>query len=230
MTDVARPKSFKAVRFFADASVTAVAEMDRIGRWQELDEGDVLIPAGKPFDRIFFLVHGELRASFYTRLGKVVYLPQALHGGLVEGAALAGRACLPYSVEAVKQSTVASLEARAFLSFAERSPGLMRTLVAALIESYESCVSHIVELSTLNARARIHKELLRLCRDVQQPDGSATILYPPTRAEFANRVNTQREAVSRELSNLQSLGIVLRRDGALFIPSVSKLAEFQSQE
>jgi CRP-like cAMP-binding protein len=86
-----------------------------------------------------------------------------------------------------------------------------------------------VELSTLNARARIHKELLRLCRDVQKPDGSATILYPPTHADLANRVNTQREAVSRELSNLQALGIVLRRGGALFIPSVAKLAEIDSE-
>jgi CRP/FNR family cyclic AMP-dependent transcriptional regulator len=221
------PASLKDVEFFANIGTADLAELDRHCRWQEFDEGSVLVPAGKQIDRVFFLVHGELRSSFYTRVGKVVSMPQILQGGLVEGAALAHRSSLPYAIEAVKRSTVASFEASTFLGLAERSAQLMRALIAALVDSRESCVRQIIELATLSARARIHKELLRLCRDAQQPDGSSTIFYPPTHAEFANRVSTQREAVSRELSHLQALGIVLRREGTLYIPSVSKLGEIQ---
>jgi len=221
------PPSLKDVEFFANIGTADLTDLYRHCRWQDLDEGAVLVPSGAKIDRVYFLVRGELRSAFYTRVGKVVVIPQFSRGGLIEGAALARRGLLPYAIEAVKRSTVVSFEASTLLGFAERRPQLMCMLIEALVDSRETCVRQIIELSTLNTRARIHRELLRLCRDAQQPDGSSTILYPPTHAEFANRVGTQREAVSRELSHLQGLGIVFRRDGTLYVPSVSKLYEIQ---
>src|SRR3954453_14283830 len=127
------PASLKDVEFFANISAADLAGLDRHCRWQELDEGSVLVPAGRQIDRVFFLVHGELRSSFYTRVGKVVSMPPIVQGGLIEAAALARRSSLPYAIEAVKRSTVVSLEASTFLGFAERSSQLMRTLIAALV-------------------------------------------------------------------------------------------------
>jgi len=217
--------SLKGVEFFSNLTLADLADLDRRCHWQDLDEGAVLVPAGVEIDRVFFLVRGEMRSVFYTRAGKAVSMPMILQGGLIEGAMLVRHGSLSYAIEAVKRSTVASFDTSTFLGFARRKSQLMRALLAALVDSRESCIRQIIELSTLTARARIHRELLRLCRDAGAVDGSSITIDPPTHAEFANRVSTQREAVSRELSNLQSLGIVMRRDRSLYIPSVSRLSK-----
>jgi CRP-like cAMP-binding protein len=210
--------------FFTDLDNATIAELEKQSIWHDLADGEILIPPGWAFDRVYFVLHGELRASLETLLGRVISLPVGNEGGLAEGSALAGPTSLPYVVKAVRPSMVVSIEAASLASCAAGTPLLMQRLFAALAEARERYIRQIVELSTLSVRARIHSELMRLCRGSQSADGSATILYPPTHADLANRVSTQREAVSRELSALQALGIVKRRDGALFVPSVAKLA------
>jgi CRP/FNR family cyclic AMP-dependent transcriptional regulator len=43
-------------------------------------------------------------------------------------------------------------------------------------------------------------------------------------SDIANRISTHREAVSRELSRLVSIGLLLREKGSLKIMDVEKLA------
>ena len=221
-------RSLRALAFFRDARPSTVAELDRRCRWAELDEGENLLVAGEHPDRVCFLLRGDLRFCFYTRVGKVVHLPAADEGSLVCATALVPNLPLPFSIEAARPSTVASIGARAFLGLVEQDRDLMQALTRSLIERQHAFVRQIVEISTLNVPARIHSELLRLCRGGTRPDGSALIAPIPTHAELANRVGTQREAVSREMSHLQHMGIVVRRDGALFVPDVSRLVELQA--
>lgn len=221
------PVSISEIAFFSGIGNSTIHELNRRSRKHELDIGDILIPAGARVDRIYFTLRGELRSYFYSRLGRVVSLPQAHQNGFLEGTALTGPTSLPYTIEAITPSTVVSVDANGLFSCAERNRILMQRLFDALIDARKVYIEQIIELSTMSVKARIYSELIRLCRDKQDRDGSATILPPPTHADLASRVGTQREAVSRELSNLQSLGVVKRRGGALFVPSVSKLATLQ---
>jgi CRP/FNR family transcriptional regulator, cyclic AMP receptor protein len=216
--------SLAALVLFTDVDNATIAALEQQSIWHDLADGEILIPSGRACDRVYFVLRGELRASLDTPLGRVISLPLGHEGGLAEGSALAGPTSLPYAVKAVRPSMVVSIDAASLLSCAAGSPLLMQRLFAALAEARECYIRQIVELSTLSVRTRIHSELMRLCRGRQSADGSASILWPPTHADLANRVSTQREAVSRELSTLQALGIVMRRDGALFVPSVARLA------
>jgi CRP/FNR family cyclic AMP-dependent transcriptional regulator len=216
--------SIAELAFFTDVDNATVAELEQQSVWHDLADGEILVPSDRASDRVYFILRGELRAQLDTLLGGVISLPLGHEGGLAEGSALAGPTSLPYAVKAVRPSMVVSIDAASLVSCAAGSALLMQRLFAALAEARERYIRQIVELSTLSVRARIHSELMRLCRGWQSADGSATILWPPTHADLANRVGTQREAVSRELSTLQAFGIVKRRDGALFVPSVARLA------
>jgi CRP/FNR family cyclic AMP-dependent transcriptional regulator len=222
--DLSDIEHFHAVR------PSTLAEMNRRCHWFHLEDGDVLIPAGERVDRVFFLLEGELRFPVYTRTGKIVWLPSAHEGSLVNEVALSGDLlAVPYSIEAAGPCTIASIGNRAFLDIIKNDPEALQAIVQMLVERQHSFVEHIVELSTLSVRSRVHSELLRLCVESIDTDGSAMISPIPTHTDLANRIGTHREAVARELSYLQSVGIVLRRAKELFVPDVSRLTDLLSK-
>jgi len=80
------------------------------------------------------------------------------------------------------------------------------------------------EFSTLAVRNSIHAELLRLAGAAPKEGGAAVLSPGPSLSEIANRISTHREAASREISRLASIGL-LRREGAnLKITDLEKLA------
>lgn len=223
----ASSRTLRSIEILRNVDSSTLTELDRRCRWLDLREGDVLAGAGEHLNRVFLLLTGEVRFSFHTRVGKTVSLPPASAGTVIDATGLAGLP-LPYSIEAGGYCTVASISARTVMELAARDRGLMQVLTTTLIERQHLLVRNIVELSTMSVRARIHNELLRLSRDRQASDGSGAIHPVPTHAELANRVGTHREAVSRELSHLQHLGILHRRGDTILIPNISRLAELHA--
>lgn len=199
--------------------------MERRCRWLDLEKGAVLIEAGEFPEKVYFLLNGELRYSLYTRVGKILSLPAALPGALIGYTALSIETPHPYSIDATKRSTLACMSARTFQDFMQRDPDIVQALLNTMIECQHILIAHIEELTTLDVRARIHNELARLCRDSTNSDGSAVIFPVPTHEDLANRIGTRREAVSRELSHLQHAGLVLRHEGALFVPDIARLMD-----
>ena len=81
----------------------------------------------------------------------------------------------------------------------------------------------MVEFSTLVVQNRIQAELLRLVADAAK-DAGALLSPDPSLADIAERIRTHREAVSRELSRLASIGLIRREGTNLRIVDVARLA------
>ena len=75
----------------------------------------------------------------------------------------------------------------------------------------------LYEMRTLDVQSRIRAELIRLAEDSLGDDNTATISPLPTSADIADRVNTRREAVSRELASLTRRGLIKRQQKSLLI-------------
>jgi CRP/FNR family transcriptional regulator, cyclic AMP receptor protein len=63
-----------------------------------------------------------------------------------------------------------------------------------------------------------------LAADSGQRDGQVLLSPAPSLSDIANRVSTHREAVSRELSRLGSVGLLRRERGDLRIMDIARLA------
>jgi DNA-binding MarR family transcriptional regulator len=70
---------------------------------------------------------------------------------------------------------------------------------------------------------RIQAELLRLAVDAGHRDGEALLSPAPSLSDIANRISTHREAVSRELNRLGSVGLLSRERGGLRITNIARL-------
>jgi len=81
----------------------------------------------------------------------------------------------------------------------------------------------VVEFSTLGVRNRIHAELLRLAKSGRVVDGAGRISPPPTHAEIAARISSHREAVTRELKQLENQDLLERTRGAFVIKDIEEL-------
>lgn len=81
----------------------------------------------------------------------------------------------------------------------------------------------IIEFSALSVKSRVHAEILRLAKNNVLNNNTAEITPAPTHLDIANRISTHREAVSREISELNKNGILKKASGKLIIQDVAKL-------
>lgn len=213
------------VGFFRDVPAAITEKLDRQCRWLELEKGDVLVDAGENGGNVFFLLYGELRFFLYTETGKVLSLPAVPPGGFIGLSALTRQVIPPYSVDAAKNTVVASLNARSFWNVVREDASLVQALLMTASQRIESLIRNIEELTTLSVKDRVHAELIRLCSNNTNTDGSALIAPMPSHEELASRIGTQREAVSREIAHLQHAGIVERRKGGLYVSDVARLLD-----
>ena len=155
---------------------------------------------------VFFILRGRLQIKNYSQRGREFIFSEIGAGQIFgEFAALDG---LPRSasVEAMEDSVVARMKAVDFVSLLRSDFELTMRLLRLLTAKSRGLSDRLFELIALNARDRICFELARLAQNGTE-DGSSIMIRPaPTHYELAARIGSHREAVTRELNQLVSLG------------------------
>jgi CRP/FNR family transcriptional regulator, cyclic AMP receptor protein len=128
------------------------------------------------------------------------------------------------SVKASTAAVVASMPASTFRKALAQHADVRDQLLLRLVARARALTARVGELSTLSVRDRLRAELLRLGRRRADQPNRAIISPTPIHDEFAGRISTHREAVSREFATLERGGLLERRRGALVICDVAALA------
>ena len=127
-------------------------------------------------------------------------------------------------VVANRDSLIASMSANVFWEVLADHPIVAATILKQLTKQIRDLTERVFEFSTLAVRNRIQAELLRLAREHAGDKDSAVISPALTHAEFASRVSTHREAVTRELNNLARAGLIEQHGRVLIIRNIGQLA------
>lgn len=220
-----RSASLKRVPAIACATEAGLDWFGRVCTWHDRKPGTKLIDVGDASRDVFFLVSGAARVQIYAADGRTVVFHDLAAGEMFgELAAIDGRP-RSASIEAVEHCTAASLTASQFETLLTREPTVAWAVLRMLTVTVRRLSERVHEFSTLVVQNRIQAELLRLAATKGQPVADSVRLSPaPTLADIADRVATHREAVSRELSRLSTIGL-LRRDGRnLLLTDVPRLA------
>ena len=127
-------------------------------------------------------------------------------------------------VVSLSQSTLARLNAKDFWHILMKYPSVAKNTYQYLSGLVRLLSERVIELTTLGVNSRIHAELLRLALTGEKLSSSVRkIKNAPTHSEIANRVSTNRETVSREMSALTSQGIIKKVGKTLIIQDYIKL-------
>ena len=214
----------EVVEIFESVSLEDLEALAKRLRWKRYGADQQIIGHLDESTDVFLVIEGMVRVTVYSPAGKEVTFRDIGAGEYFgELAAIDG---LPRSatVAALTDSLVASMSAEMFWEILRTYPDVAALVLKRLASSVRALTERVFEFSALAVRNRVHAELLRLARHHMVGENTAMIRPAPTHAEFASRVSTHREAVTRELNQLSRDGLVERQAGALAIHDVERLA------
>jgi CRP-like cAMP-binding protein len=166
---------------------------------------------------IFFIVSGKVRVVIHSFAGKEISYRDLESGEMFgELAAIDGEQ-RSASVVAVAETLLVAMPAAAFRDAVRNHPSVAESVLQRLTGLVRLYSQRLYEMRTLDVQSRIRAELVRLAMNSVGDDNTATISPLPTSADIAARVNTRREAVSRELASLTRQGLIERQQKSLMI-------------
>ncbi len=195
--------------------------------WREAAPGTLIVAHEDASRVVYFLTAGRARSLIYAASGTMVGFGDLSAGQMFgEVQAIDGQP-RTVAVEAVEHCTVASLPADGFIDLVRTEPDFAISVLEQIARNIRALTARVFEFSTMSVTGRLHAELLRLARSIGEKTPTGIKLRAtPTHAEFAARISTHREAVTRELNRLQKMGVVAKEDRALVIKDVDQLREF----
>ncbi len=202
-----------------------VQRLDTQCVWRRAKAGETVLDYNDGGSDLYFVSHGKVRVKIQAISGKESILRDIGDGEFFgELAAIDG---LPRSasIVAMNDSTVARMPPAVFREVVHRRPEVCDRVLALLASQVRMLANRVSEFATLDVRARIHAELIRLAKPERAGSSRAVISPPPTHAELAARVSCHREAVTRELNALARAGSIERRRGAIVLADCAGLAK-----
>ena len=121
------------------------------------------------------------------------------------------------NVVAVAETLLVAMPEAAFREAIRNHPSVADGVLQRLTRLVRLYSQRLYEMRTLDVQSRIRAELVRLGEVSLGEDNTASISPLPTSADIAARVNTRREAVSRELASLTRRGLIKRHHKSLTI-------------
>ena len=211
---------------FRSLNEEEIGRLEREFLWRRFEPGSRILEYDDRSTEVYFVACGVVRVYLPTWHRTDVILADIGAGEFFgELAAIDGRP-RSASVTALTATTLGCMPATAFHNamswHADVSAQILRLLTARL----RLLDVRVWEYSTLSVRYRVRAELLRLGRLKTDQPNRAIISPPPTHSDIAARINTHREAVSREFATLERNGLLERRRGALVVCDVTALADF----
>lgn len=217
-------RSLANTAIFGGLSVNRLIAVESRCSWRSYGSHEQIVGYLNATDSVYFVTKGKARVIIYSSVGKAVAFRDIGSGDMFGEYAAIDGGPRSASVEALKPCHIASMSSTAFRALLQAESSVAMALLQHLIAQVRFLTSRVYEFSTLAVKNRIHAELLRLACECDSDMEMVLIESPPTHAEIANRISTQREAVTRELNHLAKLGVIKRQGKALFFTDIQRLA------
>ena len=217
------PATLSAIDVFRDLPLADYESLSHIVKIHTYQADEHIITLGDQTRDVFFIISGKVRITTFTTGGKEVTFQDMPAGKMFgELSAIDGQE-RSTNVVALNESLIAVATPKAFFQILRDHPEVNERLLQQLSGLIRKLSDRIIEFSALSVKSRVHAELLRLAKNNELNNNTAEITPAPTHLDIANRISTHREAVSREISELNKSGIVKKTDGKLIIQDLARL-------
>lgn len=132
------------------------------------------------------------------------------------------------AIVAVTDCVIARMSAPVLWEAVHAYPGVRENILRDLVSDIRTANQRAHEQANYDVRKRLCAELIRLSRIAAE--GRVVVSPPPTHAEFAARISTHREAVTKALSALEKEGMIKRSPSAITLLDVDRLRQTLSAD
>ena len=187
------------------------------------ESSEEILSPNDPNRDVYFILSGAVRITNFSNAGKQVTYRDQCAGemfGLLSAVDGQPRSAHVVACESV---TIARMSDTRFLELLNSHPQINERVLCHMAALVRSLTDRVTEYGTLSVNQRLYAELLRLANVTPCATGEALTTALPTHAELASRIATHREAVTRELRQLSSSGLIEKIKGDLKIIDVAQL-------
>ena len=214
----------RTIKAFSGLSDDVLEEISPLFVTKKVRPPKIIIASGDDSTDVYFIVSGSVRATMYTPSGREVSY-QDIHAGNMFGEMAAiDQMQRSTHVVAIEDTVLLRLSRNHFIDIISAHPSVGLATLHKVTNVNRFLCERIYEFSALDVNHRIRAELIRLAKDlVADSNGLVTIHNMPTHQELANRLATHREAVTRELNNLEKNSVITKSRNKTLILDKEKL-------
>ena len=204
---------------------SAEQELRSVARPIGMRAGQLLLATGAESTEVYLILSGRVHVTLFASTGREVSIRDIGAGELFGELAAIDGGSRSATIVAATTGQLAIIPARSFRQILARNPEFALWLLQRFAAQIRVLTDRIFELSALPVRGRLQCELLRLAGGAVQRGEEIIIEPAPTHAEFAARIGSQREVVTREFSYLAELDIVRQDRRKLTLVNLHRLVD-----
>jgi CRP/FNR family transcriptional regulator len=217
----------RRVPLFADLSETEIKFLAERAVPRRFAPGELIFGEGEPCPGLFVIESGQVRLFKSSPGGREQVLAIETPGHSIAELPVFDDGNFPASAAAVDDAHLLFVSKQDFHSLCLVHPKVALKVLRVVGTRLRALVGIIEELSFTTVRSRLVSLLLRLVRQQGKPaaGGAVQITLPASNQELAAHIGTVRELVSRNLSRLQSEGLIRIEGRTVTIPKLEALKE-----
>jgi CRP-like cAMP-binding protein len=200
---------FGRFKIFEEVPCAVLEDLARCCSWRPVPAGQQILMAREESAEVYFIASGKVRIVLYSAAEgrRVLFTTLGPYQMFGELSAIDSRS-RSASVEADEDCLLAILPPEPFRRLMREHHTFSFAITKQLAAQVRRLSERVFEFSTLRVQSRIYSELLRSAVPVAEKSGQALLSPDPHRSDFAARISTNREAVSRAITALKGKGIV----------------------
>lgn len=204
LTDLEMLATLRCHPLFEGMAEGSFQEVCRLAIQRRLDSGECLLHQGKPADRFYILIQGQMKLTRVLMEGQEK-LVEIIQPGQSFGEALlfSGEGLNAFTASALKASSLVSLDGLHYRRMLESQPHLCLNLLGRFSQRMGQFLDEIDTLAMANASQRV----ARFLNQELQSGANLVQLHVPKRL-IASQLGIQPETFSRILHRLMDAGII----------------------
>ena len=213
-------RSLAKVPLFAGLSAEDIRALDARCLWRRVGAEEWVIDYQAEGADVYFVLSGLARVVIVSS-GREMILRDIREGEYFGHYSAIDGKPRSAAIVAVTDTVVARMTAAVLWEAIHRHESVREIMMRDLVGDIRTANQRVHEQANFDVRKRLCAELLRLSRAVSE--GRVVVSPPPTHAEFAARISTHREAVTKTLSALEREGLIARSPAAIQLTDPAKL-------
>ena len=214
----------KRVPVFSSLSDSEFAFLTARLLQRKFDAGELIFSEGQPCAGLYVIEQGNVRIFKTSVGGREQVLAIDGPGNSIAELPVFDGGSYPASAQAITDCRLLFFSKQDFHTLCLQHPEVALKVLRVVGGRLRRLVGIIEELSFTTVRHRLIALLVRLGKAEGRQEGDAvTVELPANNSELAAQIGTVRELVSRNLSRLQSEGLIQIDNRAIAIPSLRKL-------
>ena len=222
--------SLKKIELFECLDNEACDQVSKLIKWKQYKKGAEVISYQGESNDVYFIASGRVRVTIYSFTGKEISYQELGPGKMFGELSAIDQMPRTANVITSESSRIGVISRNDYWGLIDQYPGVAAAAMKRLAGLVRFLIDRVYQYGALDVKGRIRMEILRLARESMSGEDTAAIHNFPTHKEIANRVNTHREAVTRELNELSRIDLIEQSQRLLTVTSVLRLQSLLSKE